>query len=233
MSFPTIFDWLHRLDFLRGDPAAYGALATATIILIVWDWRVTLLALMAQYLIASFLFVDLLDPRLVNVKVLTGLFVCLMLYITGRQVNWGRLPEDVSEEELTLLSQQRGVRVGPYSLPTSTPFRATLALVMILVVLTLSQRPEYHLPALSGELSHFNLAVFALIGMGLLTMSLTSEPLQAGMGVLMSLTGFELFYSALEQEVTILVSLAAVNLVVTLAIAFLTQACHAIPELVD
>ena len=95
MNLPTVFDWLDRLDFLRGVPAAYGVLLTAVLILVAWDWRLTLLALMAQYGIVGFLFVDLLDARLVNIKVLAGFFACLMLYLTARQVNWGRLPADV------------------------------------------------------------------------------------------------------------------------------------------
>lgn len=233
MNLPTIFDWLDTLDFLRGAPAAYGILVTSVVILIAWDWRLTLLALAAQYLIASFLFVDLLDPRLVNVKVLTGLFLCLMLYMTARQVNWGRMPADVAEVEVVSLSQRRGVYVGPFALPTTTLFRIFLALMMLLIALTLSQRPEFQLPAIPRDLNHINLAVYALVGTGLLGMGTTSEPIRAGISLLTFFTGFELFYSALEQSVVILAMLAIVNLTVTLAIAFLTQARHAIPELVD
>ena len=48
------------------------------------------------------------------------------------------------------------------------------------------------------------LAVLALISMGLVTLSLTSEPLKAGMGLLTFLTGVDLFYSAVEQSVFML-----------------------------
>ncbi len=233
MNLPTLFDWLERLDFLRGTPAAYGILLTAVIILLTWDWRLKLLALAGQYMIAGFLFVDLLDPRLVNVKVLTGLFACLMLYMTARQVNWGKLPVDVTEEEASKLNMDRQIRVGSHLLSTSRLFRVFLTLMALVVVLTMAQRPEYQLPAVAAELSHISLAVYSLIVMGLLGAGLTSEPLQVGMAILMFLSGFELFYSALEQSVGVLASLAAVNLIVTLAISYLTQARHAIPELVD
>jgi len=233
MNLPTIFDVLQRLDFLRGAPAAYGVLLAAAIILIAWDWRLTLLALAAHYVVVGFLFVEVLDPRLVTVKVLTGLFACLMLYMTARQVNWGRLPIDVSEEEADHLSRHLRVRAGRRLLPTSTPFRTFLALMMILVVLTLSQRPEYLLPAIPGELKYFTTGIYALAGMGLLGMGLTSEPLRVGISILLFLTGFELYYSALEQSVALMAALAAVTLAVTLAISYLTQARHAIPSLVD
>jgi len=233
MSVPTIFDWLDRFSFLRGNPAAYAILITAVIVFVAWDWRIMLLSLMVQYMIAGFLFVDLLSPLLVNLKVLTGLFVCLMLYLTARQVNWGRLPVDVSEDEASRISLRGRAWVGPSSLPTSMSYRLFLTLLMLLVVSTLVQRPEYQLPAVPAELDHITLAVYALAGMGLLSMGLTTEPLQAGLGMLMFLTGFELFYSALEQSVAILLSLAAVNLLVTLAIAYLTQVRHSLPALVD
>ncbi len=233
MNLPSIFDWLERLDFLRGTPAAYGILVTSVVILVVWDWRVTLLALTAHYLIASFLFVDLLDARLVNVKVLIGLFIALILYMTARQVNWGRLPADLSELEAASLSQRRGPSVVRESVWTTVLFRAFLALMLLLIVFTLAQRPEFQLPAVPRSLNHINLAVYMLIGSGLLGIGSTSQPLRAGIYLLLFLTGFELFYSALEQSVVILAMLAVANLAVTLAIAFLTQARHAISDLVE
>jgi hypothetical protein len=53
------------------------------------------------------------------------------------------------------------------------------------------------------------------------------------MGALMFLTGFELFYSALDQSGTMLAALAAVNLVVAIAIAYLIQARYAFTAMVD
>jgi hypothetical protein len=50
-------------------------LLTAVIIVVAWDWRLALLALAGQYLLAGLLFADVLDPRLMVVKVLNGLFM--------------------------------------------------------------------------------------------------------------------------------------------------------------
>lgn len=233
MNVPTIFEWLDRLDFLRGDAAAYGILITSVIILMAWEWRSMLLALMLQYMISGFLFVDLLDARLVNIKVLVGLFVCLMLYLTARQVNWGRLPADVTEDEIVALGRERHIRLGSRLGTTTKPFRIALVLVMLVALLSLPQRVGFQLPAIPAQLGHLNLAIYALVAIGLLTVGLTSEPWQAGVGMLTFLTGFELFYSALEQSVALLAALAAVNLVVTLVISYLTQARHEIPALVD
>jgi hypothetical protein len=233
MNPPTIFDWLARLEFMRGLPAVYLVLLTAVIIVITWDWRLALIALAGQYLVAGLLFVDILDPRLAIVKVLVGLFVCLILAITAGQVNWGRLPEDVTSVEVAQLEPVRRVQLGPLRVPADVPLRLFLAAGMLLVVLIVAGRPSYHLLAVDQSLDHLNLAVYALVAMGLLGLSLTTEPLQAGLGALMFLTGFELFYAVLAQSSTILAALAAVNLVIAVAIAYLTQARYAFTATVD
>lgn len=233
MNIPTIFDWLARLEFMRGLPAVYLVLLTAVIIVITWDWRLALMALAAQYLAAGLLFVDILDPRLALIKVLVGLFCCLILAITGGQVNWGRLPTDVTLAEMTQLEPVRRVRLGPFRVPADIPLRLGLAAGMLLVVLVVARRPSYQLLTVEASLDYLNLAVYALVALGLLGLSLTTEPLQAGIGALMFLTGFELFYGILAQSGTILAALAAVNLVVTVAIAYLTQARYAFTAMVD
>ena len=229
-NFPTIFEWLDRFAFLRGYPAAYGVLLTALVIIVIRDWRVALLALQLQFLLAGLLFVDVLDPRLSIVKILVGTFACLILYISARQVAWGRLPEDVAPEEAVVLRRESPLRFGQYLLPTTLPFRLLLALMMVLTVWTLSQQSLFRLPVVPETI---NLAVYALLGLGLLGLSLNSEPLRAGLGLLTFLTGFELFYSALEQSVAMLAALGALNLVIAVIIGFLMQARHAIPTLFD
>ncbi|MCI0648033.1 MAG: hypothetical protein L0346_24505 [Chloroflexi bacterium] len=230
IDIPNIFDLLARFAFLRGAPAAVLVLLTAAVIFVVRDWRWSLLALAVQYLVAGLLFADLLDPRLAVVKSLVGLFICLILHITARQVNWGRLPADITPQEAARLRRDRTIHFGRYRLPTDFPLRLFLALMVTLVVWAVSQRPAYHLPIVPD---HFNLAVYALVGMGLAHLSLTTEPLRAGMGLLTFLTGFELYYSALEQSLAMLTFLAVANLVLALVIAALSQARHAYPALLD
>jgi hypothetical protein len=227
---PNILEFLDLLGFLRGTPASYIVLATAATIFIIRDWRWSTLALTVQYLVAGLLFVDVLDPRNAFMKVVVGLFICIILYFTARQVNWGRLPDDVTPEEAVQLRKERLLRFGPYMLPTDVPFRIFFALMMILTVLALSGQPVFQLPIVPD---HFNLAIYALIGLGLVSLSFTTEPLKAGMGLLTFFTGFELFYSALEQSVAMLAFLVGANLIIALVISYLTQARHAYPALLD
>ncbi len=227
---PNIFQFLNYLDFLRGEPATYLVTITAAIILVVRDWRWSLLALSIQYLIAGLLYVDVLEPRLAFMKVVVGIFICLILYITARQVSWGELPVDVTPEEAPQLSQNRFVRFGPAMLPATTLFRLVLALMIILAAWVLVRRQFFLLPVVPD---HFNLAVYAMIGLGLIGLGLTSEPLKAGMGLFTFLTGFGLFYSTLEQSATMVTMLAMAGLTLAMAIAYLTQARHLFTELHD
>ncbi len=233
MTFPTIFDWLERLDSLRGFTAAYAVLLTAVLVIIIWDWRLALAALAVQYFFAGLLFVDLLDPRLAIVKLLAGWFACLILYFTARQVNWGGRPQDVSADELSNVAPEKTFQVGPLQIPASLPLRLFLVLIMLALITSLFQRPDFALPAIASSMTYLSLAILALVGLGMLGLALTSEPLKAGLGVLMFMSGFELFYSALDQSATMLIILAAVNLVLALVVAYLVQMRHAIPALVD
>lgn len=226
MTFPTIFDWLERFAWLRGFPAAYVALVTAFIIVVVADWRVMVFALAVQYLVGGLLFVDVLDPRLAIVKVLIGLFICLMLYFTARQAGLGRRPGGEAPAEKWRRREVKQWRVGPVRLPVAILARLTLALLLALAVWTLAQRPEYRLPIVPP---HVNLAIYALVSLGLLGLSQTADPFRAGLGLLMALGGVELLYSALEQSVAMLALLAAADLLVALVVAYLTQVHYASP----
>ncbi len=234
---PSIFELLDRLSFMRGYPAVYMVLATAVFIVMAWDWRLTLFVLAGQYLVAGLLFADTLDPRLAFVKVLTGGFVCLILYMAARQVNstpWldSHPPVDVTQEEATAMGWKKGVRIGAYDIPL--PFvRLLAALVVLLVAVALAQRPGVLLPALPAEIAHLNVAVYGLIGLGLVGLGMNDEPLRAGLGILVLMTGFELYYSVQEQSIAVLTVLAAVNLMLALAIAYFTQARYALPALAD
>ncbi len=208
---PTIFDVINRLDFLRGVPAVYVVLATAVFIITVRDWQLVLLALAGQYLAAGLLFVDVLDPRLAALKVLTGLFVCLILTITAWQTGYGRSPDAVKSSW-----KDRG-QIASYL------FRLAAALILLSVIWIASRQPAFMLPNLPVHLSHLNLAVYGLGGLGLLTLALAADPLPAGVGLLMLMTGYELYYSVWEQSTAVLAVLAAVNLILSIVIAYLTQ----------
>lgn len=209
MMIPTVFDWLERLAFLRGETAAYLAVLTAVVILLAWDWRVAVVGLMWHYLFAWLLLADLLDPRLAAVKLLAGLFVCLIFYWTARQ-----LPPQALE---------RQVQLGRLRLPASLPRRLVVTPLLLLLLLWLGQNPAYGLPGVPESLGYLPLAVYGLAGLGVLGMAATTDPWQASLGLFLCLTGFELFYHYLDQSVLVLALLAAVQLLAAVVVSYLAQ----------
>ncbi len=227
---PNILDFLDWLSFLQGAVGTIIVLLTAAIIFIIRDWRISLLALALQYLVVGMLLSGVMLAYMAFMKTIVGLFITLMLYITARQVNWGKLPTDVSPKEAAQLKQDPLIRLGPYLLPTDSLIRLFFGMAIGLTVVAISQRSLLQLPVVSDDL---NAAIVGLIAFGLVGMSLTTEPLKAGLGLLMFMTGFELFYSSLEQSAAILMMLATLNLILTLAISYLVQARHAYRQLFD
>lgn len=211
MTIPTIFEWLARFGALRGEPAAYLVVLTAVIILIAWDWRASLAGLLVHHLLAWLLLADMLDPRLATVKLVAGLFVCLIFYWTARQLQQRPKP-----------AEQR-LRLGRLWLPASLPRRLILTPLMLLLVLWLAQNPAYALPGVPESLGYLPLAVYGLAGLGLLGMAKTTDPWEAGLGLLLFLTGFDLFYSYLDHSALALALLAIIQLLAAVAIAYLAQ----------
>lgn len=167
----------------------------AGLLLIAGDWRLAIGAVTAQYVFAVVLFAQVLPPQVAGVKLLIGLMSCLILFLSATQAEARR--KAMGGEQASLL-QMRGT-----TLPTGLPFRTIAALIIALSTWAIAGRPESVLPEVSSDVS---LAVFALSGASVMVIALTEAPLEIGLGLLTLLTGFELFYHAVEP------SLAAIAL---------------------
>lgn len=228
MSIPTIFDWLERLDPLRGYPAVFIILVTALLIALFFDWRLALFAMIIQYLTVSLLFADLLDPRLAIIKLLVGMFVCLILYMTARQVDYGRMPDNLTAEETARLKQEsKRYTIARWTVSRDLAIRSIATVLTLLLLFFLTQVYSIRLPGVPEELSHINTAILILMGLGLVGLVASRDPIAAGMGLFTFLAGFELYYAALDQSIAMLAALAGLNLAVALAIAYLAQVRHA------
>lgn len=212
---PTLAELLARLSFISVTTAAFGVLVTAEVLIVIQDWRLSLLALAAQYVFVGLLLTRVLVPELAALKALIGLIICPVLYVTAVRVRWGQ--------------PGAGANGQPgWRLPTSEPFRLVAALMGALVTYNLATRPGLTLPEVQDPA--INLACFALMGLGLLALGLTEEPLKAGMGLLTFMSGFELFYAGLEQSLLVIGLLGLVNLLIALGVAYLASARAAARE---
>jgi uncharacterized MnhB-related membrane protein len=209
----TLAEVIARLSFLTASSAVVGLVVTASLIIIVRDWRVSLAALLAQYLLTGFLLTRLIPPEVATVKTLIGALICPILYLTARRVRWGR---QRSNNDVSTLP------TGWEVFPVGLPFRL-LAVVLVGLVAS-SLLNSYPLPEVPRDIGF---ACYWLALMGLLAMILTAEPLKAGLGLLTFMAGFELFYAALESSLSVVGLLGIVNLFMALAMAYLASAGEA------
>jgi hypothetical protein len=214
---PTLPDVLAKLSFLTTTPAIVGLVITASLIVVIRDWRFSLAALLGQYVLVGLLLTRLIQPQVAVIKVLIGALVCVVLYLTARLADVSEREQEVAEDSRLPL---RVIRGGP-SL-ADFAFRLFATLFVGLAVYSLSRR--YPLPEVPSDIG---LACYWLASLGLLVLMLTEEPLKAGMGLLTLIVGFELFYSALEHSLSVAGFLGIANFLIALAIAYLMAASAA------
>jgi len=201
---PTLSDVLAKLSFLTTTPAVVGLLITASLIVVIRDWRFSLAALLGQYVLVGLLLTRLIQPQVAVIKVLIGALVCVVLYLTARLV---------SESSESPPSEREDAGGGSLA---DSAFRLLAALFVGLAVYSLSKR--YPLPEVPSDIG---LACYWLASQGLLVLMLTEEPLKAGMGLLTLITGFGLFYSVLERSLSVVGFLGIADFLIALVIAYL------------
>jgi hypothetical protein len=238
---PTLPEILSQLQFISQETALLGLLMTACIILIGRDWRILILALLAQYVLVGLVLSRLVRPDIAALKVMIGAFVCPILFLSARQVSVSSLSisslmssrkdphghhfpawrRGINLISSFLMGKDR--RRGPAA--TGFIFRVFAALLMILVAMTLSNTF-----ALTGLSPSVNTAVYWLVLAGLVSLIITEEPMKVGLGLFTTLTGFELFYATVERSLLLTGLWGTVNLLIALVIGYLIVVKGAGPE---
>jgi hypothetical protein len=216
-AMPSFADILSRFSALAGAPAAFGVTLTAGLLLIGRDWRLSIAALAAQYAVAVVLFAQVIPAQVSGVKLLVGLLSCLILLLSARQaqaIARRRTPAGASAEGGGTLLAVRGS-----ILPAGLPFRLAAALIVGLAAWAVAGQPGGALPDVSADVTQ---AVFALGGMSLLVIALSEAPLQIGLGLLTFLTGFELFYHAVEPSLSVIALLAGAHFGIAVVTGYVT-----------
>ncbi len=207
---PSLSQVLNQLQFISRELAVLGLFVTGGMIVLMRDWRASLLALLGQYLLAGLILAGLVLPEIALIKVLIGALVCPMLYLAARQAGW-----QAERNTLSAARKQAGNGRGNI-FPAGGAFRLLAAALMTIIAVALSQ--AYPLPGVPADVG---LSSYWLILVGLLILMMTEEPLKAGQGLLTAIIGFELFYTPLEHSLAMVWLWAAVNLLLTLGIAYL------------
>lgn len=210
---PSLYELLDQIGFITRELAIVGLFITGGLMVLVQDWRASLLGLLGQYLLAGLVLSGLVLPEVALIKVLIGALICPMLYLAARQAGWGVGRNSFSG------STRRDI------FPAGLAFRLLAVILMGLLAVALSR--SYPLPIIPAGVG---LGSYWLMLDGLLILMLTGHPLKAGQGLLTGIVGFELLYSPIERSLAMVWLLAVVNLLLTLAIAYLIVARNVSPS---
>lgn len=208
----SLHELLSQLQFITNELAVLALFVTAAAIVLFRDWRVVLLALLAQYLLAGFLLSRLVSPEIALVKVFIGALICTMIYLAARQAGYGsrRTSRSENSSRIGIRGLVRSVFGGSLS------FRVLSLTMALLLAVVLSQ--SYPLPQLPLDVG---MGTYWLLLVGFFVLVSTEQPLQAAPGLLTIVTGFELLYTPLERSLTIVWLWAATTLLLAVGISYL------------
>ncbi|MEN8097754.1 MAG: hypothetical protein ABFQ89_01635 [Chloroflexota bacterium] len=213
-----MFDISQLMDmfgFLSPTVASYASLLLALLVVVLPEWRGALLALMIQYVVAGWLLSQELAPDVAVLKIAAGMVICLAIYLSARQA-----------DVMMTKNDDIRTRIGDSKPSISLTFRLIITAATATTVVVATTSGYLRLPEISGPTS---LAAISAMAMGCLALGLHSDPLRAGMGLLTSLAGFDLFYHSLEQGVTVIGMMIGLGLLVAMVISYLSAAQYLPP----
>lgn len=200
------------LDFLAGTPALVGPILTATIIFLTSNWRLSLGALVVQYGLIGLALTRYVRPEVATVKILVGVFVVLILYLSARLVQEARIRQEARRSD----PRFPGLPVEWMGGPLGFPLRLLTVILVGLGMIRLFE--SYQLDLVAANLAF----VAAWLGaMGLIGLILSSDPLRVALAVLTILAGFDLVFSGLELSLAVVGFYGAFTLLAALAFSYL------------
>ncbi len=211
---PNLGDLLAVLNQLPLEAVVLPFFITGAALVLIRDWRVSVAALLVQYVVMGIVLARLVRPEIAMAKVLVGLFICPMLYLSARQANWRR-QLTFAHDGLRVLLGQRTLAGEVF--PPGRAFR--LFAILLLGVTAFSLAQTYPVSDFPVPIS---MVIYWLIALGILILILTEEPLKIGQGLLTTIIGFELWYTTLEDSLLLVGLWGIVNLLLALAIGYLT-----------
>ena len=183
-------------------PAVILAFITASILLISWDWRISIFVLAIQYVAVVLLVSTSWPIETAAVKMVAGWMACAIMVLALRNLHNNRINGGVN----------------PIS---EIVFRLIAAVMAGLFAFTGGARLVLWLPEISVEQAYGSMILIAL---GLLHLGLTNHPFRVVLGLLTVLSGFEILYAALESSILIAGLLALVTLGLAIICAYLLTA---------
>lgn len=177
---------------------------TSTGLLLLRDWRWSIILLAVQYLGMFVLTLQHWPLSMASVKVVAGWMSATILGMTRS----GLSSEDPREESIW---------------PRGRLFRLFAAATVILIVYVVTPRVDNIMADAGFAVTSGSLL---LIGMGLLHLGITARILPVILGLMTILSGFEILYSSVEGSVLVAALLAVINLGLALVGSYLMLASN-------
>jgi hypothetical protein len=208
---PTLADFLARVSFLAAMPAVAGIFLSAGTLVVNREWRLNVFALTVQYFFVVLLMTRVIRLEVAAVKGLIGWMICMVFYLTERRVS--ELEKSAADESVPTQQLNR------WMMSARASFYLLAAILISVAAYTAALRVP--LPEVPPDIT---LACYQMAGMGLLLVGLSEAPMQMGFGLLVFLSGFDLFYVALEPSLAVAGLLGAVSFLIALSTAYLRVA---------
>jgi hypothetical protein len=172
-------------------------LCVAATISLIWtdQWRYNIIAIAIQYLVVFWFVMQFWPIGLAAIKLITGWMAAAVL---GASVTANVLP----------------IRESPVM--SSKLFRVVVGAIVLILGFSIAPRAAEWLPVSIPALT----ASLILVGMGLLNLSMTTDPLKVIIGLLTLLSGFEIVYAAVVNSVLVTGLLALVTMGIALTGAY-------------
>ena len=216
-------DIVKTIAALPGTAVLVALLITAGLLVVLTNWRLLIFVLGAQYILIGLMLTRVVPIELAAVKALVGVMICPVLYITARRMHWGQAEEEIDAEEDAPRAVQPRRRwwwiIGP-----GLPVRVIVTVLALAMSISLASRNPLPITADQTLSRDLTIGAFSVMLLGLINEALAENPLKVGLGLLSFLAGFELFFTAVEPTLTIVGLLGLTNLILALAISYLTTA---------
>lgn len=176
--------------------AAVLVSATALALLLSQNWRWSIIALALQYLGVFWLVGLHWQVGLAAVKLVTG-------WMVGAILGASQPAEELVDEN--------------FKGRTGLVFRGLAAALLLVVAYVAAPALETWFSALPAV----RIGSLTLIGLGLMQMGMTTRPLRVVLGLLTTLSGFEVLYAVVESSVMVAGLISAITLGLALVAAYL------------
>jgi hypothetical protein len=198
--------------YMAGAPAVAGLTLTALTIFLTSDWRLSLTALLVQYLLIGMALTSEIRVEVAIVKILVGVLAVAILYLTARRILEAREPEGSDRSRPRFLGMQVGWGAGPLGLP----LRLLTVLLAALAVIRVFN--SFSLPFIPADTAF---VIIWMTAMGVIGLILSGEPLRVAPALLTILGAFDLVFSSLEPSLAIVGFWSALILLTALAFSYL------------